>query len=760
MKPVTNENITLCAISMVRNEADIIMPFLNQVSSLFDKVVIVDIQSTDGTKEIIEEFALTWTNIEVFTCKTQERYQAAMMNELSRRAARGGADWIFFLDVDEFVNVEDKNALQKYLREFPHDVMDLPWINLVPSVYGRFDLFDSKQEFYWSGRVSPFSKVAVSSLYMSTNPEFNIFEGNHHVSNHLAEPPIKKNLGLTLLHVPVRSGERLRYKLQSALRLLRSKHNTLESEGSHTPKALRLIADDGGEPGILNVVAANYGVHDDDVDTLIPEELGWPTKTLPGYVVNSEPVSTAPRRLGETLLRDAALEWKKPSFVKESPIRAWVVGSEIRIISQPMSGDGSLVRNRYEALPPPNPNLPQELFGIKQLIEAVSASFLRPEVLSFSAWSNLVPFLFAMFSVLRPRVYAELGVHNGMSFFAACQVAKHLNLKTQCIAIDSWIGDPHASFHSTEVFDQYRTTLKKNYPEQHYIQGFFLDARECFADESIDLLHIDGYHTYEAVTEDFENWLPKMSQTGVIIFHDINVHERNFGVWRLWEDLKTRYPAFGVSHSHGLGVIYVGRQTSPISQILQILHKNAQYGTLAQLFFESLGSLAIEHRILIEEKNNLTDEHQALARDMEWAKAGFAAQMAEKAGLAAQIAERDQKLNELQSALRESEKFSLIAWQNNFDKCNPEWRRKEDYVTILDSGLFDSEYYLSEYEDVRNAKCDALSHFVSNGVKELRNPNKTFDMARYLLANADVSATGLNPFVHYILYGRNEGRAS
>ena len=290
-------------------------------------------------------------------------------------------------------------------------------------------------------------------------------------------------------------------------------------------------------------------------------------------------------------------------------------------------------------------------------------------------------------------------------------------------------------------------------------QGFFLDARECFADEAIDLLHIDGYHTYEAVTEDFENWLPKMSQTGVIMLHDINVHERNFGVWRLWEDLKTRYPAFGVSHSHGLGVIYVGRQTSPIAQIFQILHKNAQYGTLAQLYFESLGSLAMEHRILIQEKNTLTDEYQTLAREMGWAQAGFAAQIAEKAGLAAQIAEKDQKLNELQTALREAEKFTLIAWQNNFDKSNPEQRRKEDYVTIIDSGLFDTEYYLSEYEDVRNAKCDAVSHFVSNGVKELRNPNKTFDTARYLLVNADVWATGLNPFVHYILYGKNEGRA-
>ena len=732
---------------MVRNEADLIVPFLNQVSSLFDKVVIVDIQSTDGTKEIIEAFSQIRANIDLFTCQTQERYQSAMMNELSRQVARGGVDWIFFLDVDEFINIEDRAALQKYLREFPHDVMDMPWINLVPSVYGRFDLFDVKQDFYWSGRVSPFSKVAMSSLYMSTNPEFNIFEGNHHVSNYMGEPPIKKNLGLPLLHIPVRSADRLRYKLRSALRLLRSKHNTVKGEGSHAPKALRFIADDGAEPGILNVIAANYGVNDDDVDTLIPRELGWPTKTLADYVVNPEPVSIAPRRLGETLFRDAAIEWKKPSFVKESPIKAWVVGSEIRIISQPMSGDGSLVRNRYDALPQLNPNAPEEL-GMKELLEGVSASFLRPQVLRFSAWCQSDPHPIRHVCCVASEGLRRVGRaqrHEFLRRLSGCQTSHPQ---------DPMCRDRFMGRRSSLQFSFVRSVRSISHdaeeisPGAALHSGIFLDARECFADESIDLLHIDGYHTYEAVTKDFETWLPKMSQTGVIMFHDINVHERDFGVWRLWDDLKTRYPAFAVSHSHGLGVIYAGRQTSPIAQIFQTLHQNSYYGTLAQLYFESLGNLAIEHRILTQEKDNLTDEHRTLAREMDWAKAG----------LAAQIAERDGKINELQTALREAEKLSLIAWQNNFDKSNPARRRKEDYVTIREFGLFDSEYYLTTYEDVRNAKCDALSHFVSNGVRELRNPNNTFDSARYLLANGDVSVTGANPFVHYILYGRKEGR--
>jgi hypothetical protein len=95
------------------------------------------------------------------------------------------------------------------------------------------------------------------------------------------------------------------------------------------------------------------------------------------------------------------------------------------------------------------------------------------------------------------------------------------------------------------------------------VRATFAVAAEQFAAGSIDLLHIDGLHTYEAVKGDYETWRPKMSRQCVVLFHDIAVQGGDFGVHRLWAELRQAFPSFTFDHSFGLGVLAVGDGVHP-----------------------------------------------------------------------------------------------------------------------------------------------------------------------------------------------------
>lgn len=80
------------------------------------------------------------------------------------------------------------------------------------------------------------------------------------------------------------------------------------------------------------------------------------------------------------------------------------------------------------------------------------------------------------------------------------------------------------------------------------------------------------------------------------------------------------------------------------------------------------------------------------------------------------------------------------------------------YIIIAKSGLFDRNYYLLTYPDVRKADMNPLWHFVRMGWREGRNPSSFFDTNYYLKANHDIQRSGINPLIHFIRYGQKEGK--
>ncbi|MEP7292798.1 MAG: class I SAM-dependent methyltransferase, partial [Chloroflexota bacterium] len=187
--------------------------------------------------------------------------------------------------------------------------------------------------------------------------------------------------------------------------------------------------------------------------------------------------------------------------------------------------------------------------------------FTNPEHLTTSSWTQHLPFGMFMIDLLKPRILVELGTHYGVSYCGFCQAVKTLRTDSWCYAVDSWKGDEHTGAYEAQVYEELRQYHDARYGDfSQLLKMNFDDALPYFADRSIDLLHIDGYHTYEAVRHDFETWLPKLSDRAVVLIHDVNERDRQFGVWRYWDELKSRYPSFEMLHEHGLGVAAIGGQ--------------------------------------------------------------------------------------------------------------------------------------------------------------------------------------------------------
>ena len=77
---------------------------------------------------------------------------------------------------------------------------------------------------------------------------------------------------------------------------------------------------------------------------------------------------------------------------------------------------------------------------------------------------------------------------------------------------------------------------------------------------------------------------------------------------------------------------------------------------------------------------------------------------------------------------------------------------KNSYNIINDSNLFDEDYYRANYPDTIELDLDSIEHYLRYGVYENCNPNDSFNTKNYFSENKD-KLQGLNPFVHYILYG-------
>ena len=232
------------------------------------------------------------------------------------------------------------------------------------------------------------------------------------------------------------------------------------------------------------------------------------------------------------------------------------------------------------------------------------AARLSPRLLKSPWWIGHIPFAYELIARQRPRSIVELGTYSGSSFAAFCQAVQEAGIEGMCHGVDLWAGDIHMGTFDEALYNEISGYVNATYPGiAVLVRKDFNEAAKDFAPGSVDLLHIDGTHTYEAVSNDYHTWFAKLSDRGIVLFHDTNVTVQNageaalkFGVRAFFDEVKGRYPHLEFEHCWGLGVLFVGKNVPAEALELVEAAKDpsfrkyfAQKGAAVSRQFEAMG---------------------------------------------------------------------------------------------------------------------------------------------------------------------------
>ena len=400
-----------------------------------------------------------------------------------------------------------------------------------------------------------------------------------------------------------------------------------------------------------------------------------------------------------------------------------------------------------------------------------------------SPWSGHRRFVYDLLAWRQPATIVELGTHYGVSLFAMAQAALDLGLTTQLHAVDTWEGEEHAGRYSSEVLDLVKATIDDHYRAVNITlhRQLFEEAVGSFADASVDIVHIDGFHSYDAARSDFETWVHTLAPNSIVLFHDVS-QDSGYGSADYWDEISAAYPSQTFPHSFGLGLLFP-TGTDGLEYLMSDEFDRWKH-SYSDLYFAELATLQVRDMTemidardeAITAQASMIEDRDAAIRDMtalivgrdeaiddqadrleqRWAvienqqvlleeirQAEIAART-ESAALRAEVERL--RVHPAIRAARATAARIIRAPQSRkiIQKIPPDLKRKAKVAAGLPVesmppaqraprssilGRFvDPEWYRAAYRD---AQSDPISDYESRGVFEGRNPNAWADAASY-----------------------------
>jgi len=164
----------------------------------------------------------------------------------------------------------------------------------------------------------------------------------------------------------------------------------------------------------------------------------------------------------------------------------------------------------------------------------------------------------------RPKTILEIGTERGGTFYLLTKVASS---DATLISMDLPGGPFGGGYPRWKTFfyksfgsvNQKLHLLRMNSHDPSTLH----EVKKILGELKLDLLYVDGDHSYEGVKLDFEMYGKLVRRGGMIAFHDIvpNVPERRVGVPAFWNEIKNGFNFTEIVKNRGqigcgIGVIF------------------------------------------------------------------------------------------------------------------------------------------------------------------------------------------------------------
>lgn len=196
----------LLMIAKVKNESDIIESFIRYHSCIFDKIIIIENGSLDGTYEILKALKEEGVCLEIINEAAQDFEEFRFINQYTARYVKEtNANYVVFMDADEFLISNDNKNPRQVIEDLSEEkVYYLHWKTyLYNNEEDKNDFVPSNFHVYREEAQETFTKMIVPGwLYLEK--KLIISEGNH---NFWCEENIETEFlySLKFAHFPVRS---------------------------------------------------------------------------------------------------------------------------------------------------------------------------------------------------------------------------------------------------------------------------------------------------------------------------------------------------------------------------------------------------------------------------------------------------------------------------------------------------------------------------------------------------------------------------